>query len=498
MAKRMTLKQFEHKWRALLESDHDFFQDDISIGLNKESDPFTCASLEIPPSHTLVDHLADQVVEEWRELDERKISSHKDKGEINNLYQFHKKVACDQSGMPRWFVNPNRVRLPYNFDYTNQQSQPPSDDANGDDEYRVLSLDDPTNTTSYHQELWKLFSRVQTAEQVELNALNGARLPHMRQLREQLEQGEASKKANYWMGQLRVNDRHDVPPLVSSSPMVSSIRFECWRKSHQQLKPAPQIECVCPGEFRDQRFMVYTHFFVSCRCFLSPNRMSIEFLGSQTLLDFHRAIVELSSDTLWNSSLSEDSEPSSGYFLMEDSFYISGSVDYVKPLQRWLTSGTREQQRQVAAHLGLSPHTISSCNVIPMGHVRLEDLPLRLGVRYIHVHHGTVECNVFVVDRRWAKQSIVPYPILHDIWALPCSASPQCEACRHRTAVWVTSSTCTVTDGGPRFLCQACCRQLNVPDHEVVLHSTWKSRTSRESTTSDAHHVKRKRSAATI
>jgi hypothetical protein len=229
--------------------------------------------------------------------------------------------------------------------------------------------------------------------------------------------------------------------------------------------------------------------------------MSVEFLGSQTLLDFHRVLVEVAGDTLWThprrrtdepnndettENSAEEREPflSSGYFFIEDTFYTSdSSVDYITPVRNWLSSLVPEPgddevvdsaKRQRLALLGLSVESVGRWEVAPMSETRLEDVALRLGVRYVHVHHGSVECSVFCVDRRLVPVGAGPsrYPILHDVWTLPY-ATPACDACQQRTAVFVTAPACALTDGGPRSLCHSCARQLQVPPAELELHSTY-------------------------
>jgi hypothetical protein len=236
----------------------------------------------------------------------------------------------------------------------------------------------------------------------------------------------------------------------------------------------------------------------------SPHRMSVEFLGSQTLLDFHRVLVEMAGDTLWThprhcwnrpdaeettTVLPKEREPhpSSGYFFIEDTFYTTSDsrADYVTPIRNWLSSlipdqpgdegmlGSEKGQR--LARLGLSVEAVrGGLKVATMSETRLEDVALRLGVRYVHVHHGSVECSVFCVDRRLVAIDSGPsrYPLLHDVWTLPYP-TPACDGCQHRTPVFVTAPACAMTDGGPRSLCHSCAQQLQVPPSELELHSTY-------------------------
>jgi hypothetical protein len=235
--------------------------------------------------------------------------------------------------------------------------------------------------------------------------------------------------------------------------------------------------------------------------------MSVEFLGSQTLLDFHRVIVEMARDTLWTNQRRshrrdseeandrpEEEEPaaSGGYFFFEDTFYTAESnVDYTTPIRNWLASLIPRGEvdamnpskcRRLNA-VGLSVESVRKLKVAPMSETRLEDIALRLGVRYVHVHNGNLECSVFCVDRRLVPLdeglSSLPsasllYPVLHDVWTLPYATSP-CDACQHRTAVFVSAPNCAATDGGPRPLCHSCAKQLQVPASDLELYSTYMS-----------------------
>jgi snRNA-activating protein complex (SNAPc), subunit 3 len=243
------------------------------------------------------------------------------------------------------------------------------------------------------------------------------------------------------------------------------------------------------------------------------NRMVLEFLGSQTLLEVHEAIVELTDDELWRYNVMNDqgtastdsdtgnntdvtdnenksydhntqqqlledhtSISSSGYFFIENTFYITGTVDYTTPIMKWLQSGTAREQKRRMEHLGIGPNLP---NILSMADVRLYDLPTRLGVRYVHVHHGDVECAIFATDRRLMSQRRVDqlqFPIIHDIWT-PSYSIPECEICQNRVAVIATSTTCAVTNGH-RALCEACCRQLRLQitsRDKIERYTVWRS-----------------------
>lgn len=210
--------------------------------------------------------------------------------------------------------------------------------------------------------------------------------------------------------------------------------------------------------------------------------MSIEFLGEQTLLDFHMALVELTDDELWNRSIESSSNKDSatnhsGYFFIEGIFYTYGSVDYVSNIQTWLRSGNKARRRRRAEHLGFPQDVMDQpLPVRSMAETCLRDVAMRLGYRYVHVHHGDVECSVFCVDRRLSLRATTPYPILHDVWTHDYIL-PDCEACQSCPASIATSTTCESTLGHAA-LCEACCRQLNVQNVEpekVEMYSVWRN-----------------------
>jgi hypothetical protein len=213
---------------------------------------------------------------------------------------------------------------------------------------------------------------------------------------------------------------------------------------------------------------------------ISANRMVLEFLGSQTLLDFHETIVELTDDLVWKRT--GDAHESSGFFFMEGAFYTVGhGQQYVDPIKTWLQSTTsndngndNSQPNKRARYLGLNLDTVTNAAVKRMSDIRLDDLSLRLGLRYVHVHNGDVECSVFCVDRKLGPAARVPYPIVHDIWATHLT---DCDACQHCPAVIATSTTCETTLGHVA-LCQSCCKQLRlctIEQEKIQLYSIWRN-----------------------
>lgn len=475
MEQRQTLKEFEAQWQMLLLPR----QLPMTITKNDESkkgsgdddddeDPFDCSSVAVPPTHVLADWVADEFVERWRALDQRKISAGvggrgSDEPDLEGNHDEpqppqQKRIKTTQQQLPRWYEK--HVRLPEQFDYATQQAEPPIDDGTGD---RVVSLEDPDATTSYHAELWKLFADIPSHKQLDEEATAGYRLPHTEQLHAEINQARihTNNLDGHALSRLRMNDRHDPLPIVlpvkdATAPgsCGTTLRLECLR---QQMRR---------GSTPDS------------------NRMVLEFLGTQTLLDVHAAIVELTDDELWRirdattatSAGADDEETgdaadtdehnamnmaSSGYFFIEDTFYTTGPVDYTSPVLEWLKSGNEREQKRRLLHLGITGGFTSVKN---MADTRLDEISCRLGIRYVHVHNGDVECAVFVTDRRLVSKAATrkeQFPIIHDIWT-PSYTIPECEVCLNRAAAVATSTSCQVT-GGHRALCEACCRQLKLP-----------------------------------
>jgi hypothetical protein len=258
----MTLQEFEREWRTALDASYDFSSASSSSRASRNdderkdgaADPFDCSSLAIPPTHTLIDNKVLEFIEEWRKLDERKILSSEDltqiEGEDENdnnnnddddTARPHKKARTEK--LPKWYVD--RTRLPEQFDYESKSSDPPLDDGRGD---RVVSLEDPTQTLSYHTELWKLFQNVPRATQIETDATAHCNLPHLQALQQEMaKSGNIRPIDAFALSRLRYHDRHDAVPTaallentmngnqkqpqnMATKSWVASIQLECWRR----------------------------------------------------------------------------------------------------------------------------------------------------------------------------------------------------------------------------------------------------------------------------
>jgi hypothetical protein len=244
---RITLKEFEARWRNLLQHDKPVLKHRQRNDVEDEqpdTDPFDCTSVTIPPTYTMVDAMIGSYIDAWKDLDDRKILATPETFDNDESA-----AACEDgqattrstgsaknNSLPKWFKD--RVRLPEKFDYESKQSGPPPDDGQGD---RVVSLDDPTQTLSYHRELWKLFRTIPTAAELENNAAQNPNMPNMQRIIKQctIADQDTFKSDTLGLSRIRWSDRHDLPPVVlpvaqqQQGPIiattVATIWFECWK-----------------------------------------------------------------------------------------------------------------------------------------------------------------------------------------------------------------------------------------------------------------------------
>lgn len=398
----------------------------------KQEDPFDCSDLVVSTSQTLVDEAVNIAVKQWKDLEERKVKS----APINEQQNVVKK-----RGQPEGGWNTNRLRLPEFFDYETRLFAPPQD-VTGE---KVVSLEDPLIHLSLEHELWNIFQNVPTLQEIESSALQGAECRTIRALHTEMSRGilKQSRMDCHGLSRLRMSDCHELP-VCKSGEEATTIRLECWKR---QLKRGSSPD---------------------------GNRLVLELLGKQTLQDVHDVIVALSHDDLWDDS--QQHEMPSGLFFIEDTFYTTGTVNYVTRITTWLNDAKAGQARR--AYLGL-PVNDEPLNVKTMSSIQLEQLEWRLGVRYFHVHHGDVECSVFLTDiKRGVISPKTRFPLVHDVWS-PSYSVAECEACRRRVGVLCTRADNALTNGGPRALCELCFKQLypsgETPSPATVLkYSVWR------------------------
>lgn len=284
-----------------------------------------------------------------------------------------------------------KIRLPHNFDYLSKLDAPPAASEQGE---RIVSLFNPNETESYETELWKIFKETRTIKELKREC----KMKQTIHAKDRLDKTDTNR--------CRVGDRHGLPP--ADGPLATTVVIEIWRK---QLRDNVSID---------------------------GNRMVLEFLGEQTLLDVHIAIQELTDDGLWTGG-------NSGVLFIEDTFYTTGEVDYVTPVRDWL-----QEDPSRLSYLGLAENLETKT----MASVKLNELRWSLNTRYLHMHHGHVECALFLTDICSTRKHSLPYPIIHDIWT-PSYPVVICEGCQSRAAVLVTPATCKATDGAAQ-ICRSC------------------------------------------
>jgi hypothetical protein len=431
--KRISGEESKQRWKSLTARAAKLNSSE-SVPQQAVDDPFDCSDLVVPTIQTLVDESTKKAIQQWKDLQERKV---------------HKEVIVDETaprkrGRPEGWTNANRLHLADFFDYETRLPVPPQDD-DGTGE-KVVSLQDPSIHLSFETELWNIFKNVDTLQEMEAKALNGAACHNSRRLHKEVSEGilKQSRMDCHGLSRFRMSDRHEAPSQCNSGEAATTIRLECWKR-HIKRGSSPD-----------------------------GNRLVLEFLASQTLQDVHDVIVELSNDALWEDSI-YGKETASGLFLIEDTFYTTGNVNYSTTIMTWLNDTSAGVHRR--AFLGLPVN--QPLEVKSMSSIRLEQLQWRLGVRYFHAHHGDVECSVFLTDMRQGKVSHkTTYPLVHDVWS-PTYSMAECEACRRRVGVLCTSAGNKVTDGGPRALCEMCFKQLypsgDAPSSTTVMkYSIWR------------------------
>ena len=437
MDEKASLDEVNRRWEVLLsrKRQSDELVRPIAVPPDRP-DPFDCSDCAVPPTFALVEDAVRQAVNEWRDLDDRKIPEEE---ALQGGGSVKKK--------PKWYNM--HVRLPASFDVSTKDEELPADDGGGD---RVIRLDDPTETGSYHQELWRLFKAVPTRSELENEALEGLSSPAMVALRDKWRKLDEKNQLanNFQVSSLRSNDRHGAPEIGFSPPSQKTkgtIIFEVWRGMIPHLTKNSST---------------------------TEDRLVLEFRGDQTLTDFHRAIVELSGDEFWERGVlkgdeSEARKQRSGTFIIEEKIYTFGEVNYSIPIMEWL----KEDETRAKKNLGVELPDLSA---VPMNSIRLEEISMRLGIRYLHVHSGSVKSQVFLIDRRhgYPRQPSIArnYPIIHDMWTSGWSP-PECESCRRHLATVVTSPECDLTDGS-KTICRSCVNALRIPEKDFQSYNVWK------------------------
>lgn len=434
-------------------------------GDDNDQDPFDCSDVSVPPTFELVERTLEEYQKKWEQLDDLKIVPKAPSKQVRFLQESNPSASTtadtNSAGPKRkkhkgggWRFAEDRLRLPENFDYSTSGPPPVDDGSSGT---RVMSLSSagamhPTQSTlSYECELWKLFHSIPSAKQLEQRAREGAKVKETLSMQREIETAMAQSSGvdAHALPRLRMADRHGLPRQsnLNGAPDTATIRLEFWKK---QLKKNPSPD---------------------------PNRLVMEFLSEQTLLDVHKAIIDMLEDELWN----EETEHS-GCFFIEDTFYKHGNVDYTSPILEWM-DGTIDKPSPVRrGYLGIS--SLEKFSVLDMANVPLGDISMRLGYRYYHVCHGDIETAMFLVDRCLSHKENIPYPIIHDVWT-PERPDPTCDACKKSVALFAVAPSCKVTDEKSRVLCEMCTEQLKIPKQFLELLTVVQRESQRCSTRFD-------------
>lgn len=383
---------------------------------------FDCSDLIIPPTAELLEREAQTAIEKWKALDSRVIKTDFDdidgKSDGGSVDGSHKSVG----GRPI-----KEPMLPPNFDYQCRQNKPPSDEqddnnnnsdmdvvGNGNSKKsrkRVISLLDPTQTLDYESELWKVFKSMPTVKEVEQQYALGSsdEVPtdgdhhdnttpppppvnhgcqHTLTIKNTLEKlrRKYTRIDAHSLGRLRIRDRHsslynysgeeqDVVNMSNnnSSVLQTTVRFEILK---------PNVEDLRRGSGPD------------------GNRLEVELHGSQrTLLDLHHTLIELASVHVDGGG----ADIPAGVFVIEDVLYTHGDIGKAAAdsISEEFNSKQCEKKDEVVqsttapddAH---DEKVQSKLKMLPMDEIKLQDLTLRLGVRYTHINlqSSTMESNI--------------------------------------------------------------------------------------------------------
>jgi len=503
MLRTIVPSESSQRWKQLLILDENHVSNSWYISREQQAsgdDPFDCEDLKVLPLPDAIERILQSKILEWENLDSRLIAHAcpdisidecqnaaplKGRGSNNRKPKpIRKRVHVetldkndddydisirdlidrmeeeeeennedggDYCGL-QWGWHANRIRLPDGFDYMCKRTDPPTAPSQPHKKRRqVLNIDDPLGLPlDYETELWKLFKSVPVEEDIEKSTMDGCLCKNSLEVKEEIEQGfkDYTRMDAHALGRLRKKERHNWPSGGGTQLQQQrnhhshfegvTVRVECWRRLLKR------------GSSSD------------------PDRLEMEFCGEQTLLDVHKAIVTCANDQLFTKGMmkdaisSERSIDSSGIFMIENTFYTAGSVDYYTPIKEWLdhtASKSRTRQKGILYRrykcLGLSSDTISSKL---MKETRLDTLSFRLGVRYYHSFHGDCETSIFFTDVRTRLNNeplqFRHYPLFHDIW---CPDGPLvfCRGCEKSPATIVTIED-EMTDGGPTHLCPSC------------------------------------------
>ena len=498
-----------------------------SLSVNDpDGDPYDCSSMTVLPTQDIVENAVHQYLEEWKKLDDRKISSprlpsvaqdeteaHENQNNTTTTSTTitvspHTKASINTNHGGGWRAMEDRLSLPDGFDYNTksgdqqqriQKETPVEDGYSGD---LVISVKNPTQRLSYHNELSKLFDSIPTCRELEEQTRGGHKVQNTLRLYQKMKNATRSSPDCYALARLRVPDRHGLPQSLTS---FSHCNMRSTERRQHQVSYSNSATVLL--EF--WRRKPNGHMSSGC------HRMVMEFLASQTLWDVHVVLTHMAEDELWVAAYGDKAPESdnsisngnasmnkrcngkeekeldgkgdcqqkiSGCFFIENTFYKTGPVDYTKPIIDWIDGSKPNSPNPIRRrYLGVDPSNTIEQNKT-MKRTKLSQVPFRPNVRYFHACHGDVETTVMLVDRKLICQKRdnneserTFYPLIHDVWTAPRVPTVLCDACQIFQAVFKTSTSCKTTDGG-RSLCPECCKDLNLLKNEhdsVKIYGQW-------------------------
>lgn len=412
---------------------------------NINKSPFDCSDLiddELDFDKLVSKHIS-AAISKWKDLNDRRIVS------------YDSNVSKMGSGRKRDNTE-DKVHLPFLFDYKNKLESPPLISENQSDARKVLDIVNPGNTLYYETELWKIFNALPKAEDLEdiikekiVTASASEDIPKQTLILKRCIDDIRSEQFIdvHAMSRVRMKARHHFPS--SGSALISETRH--GYKSWQVQETQPNLLSRSSFSKNTSIRLEFMKKQYSRGPILDNNRLELEFLGSQSLLDVHKAITKHARDASFDVSSSFAFE--SGLFFIEDVFYVTGQIDYSKEIIEWLkaTNGPRFDA------LGISMRNL---RVKPMSESLLSNLSFRIGVRYVHLFHGNIQTNCFFTCVRPLTSNeitgdVESYPLILDEWSLHNNLSQTCYACQHRTATCVCIND-EFTNGDPTMLCSRC------------------------------------------
>ena len=497
-------KECARRWNVLLSARAQHQQTVPSS--TRGDDPFDCSDLVIPTTSALVEQEVAKAMQKWKDLDSRII--------MDDDVSFDEGLVVD--GTMGGDLRKQRL-LPPNFDY--QCRTKPEDDVinletSGDLQLaryyrpRVISLADPTQSQDYETELWKIFHSMPTAKTLErLHGLHDNSNPdgdeasshgcqHALRVKNELVTFMQKNKRfdGHSLGRLRLKERHSLPYALPEKQFSGSAA-----KDNSNINASQALRTTI-------RFEVLRHSTILKRgSATDANRLEVEMSGSHhTLFDLHRLLAECSAA----SSTESVGVVQPGVFFIENRLYTVGDVgeDIGKTILHWLDGNQSKEELAIAkketkkkSAVKLLPRRhflgISYPNeAMPMSQMRLDDLPLRLGVRYFHMlvrqpNKGRSWSGIFNqsalfitgINTQHLPSAIQAPIIMHDIWTQPIPTTI-CLACKCAVATVVTisdeltdssSSLATATFGDSRAadkqatpLCSSCYRALHYRGNE--------------------------------